>query len=80
MFPYNPIELAWSNLKRKVRKQNKDFKPEAVRRVIYEVSKSITVELWSSFCAHVEKEAARIPRSCPKVKPVIVANKVEEST
>ena len=45
---YNQTELAWSNLKRKVRKQSKGFKSEAVQRVIYEVSESITVNLRQS--------------------------------
>ena len=71
---YNPIELAWSNLKRKVRAHNKDFKSEAVRKIIYESAESITVELWNKFCAHVmkEEEQSKLPSSCPRIEPLVI--------
>ena len=50
----NPIELAWAQLKRAVRRMNTEpTNPTSVIKHIHEAVKNVTQENWSNFVRHV---------------------------
>ncbi|CAI6358893.1 unnamed protein product [Macrosiphum euphorbiae] len=51
----NPIELAWSSVKRYVKSNNTTFKLPDVRQLLTEGVNSCTPEMWKNFVQHVIK-------------------------
>lgn len=52
---YNPIELIWAQVKRKVADNNKTFKIEDVERLTSEAIDSVTPADWEKCVKHCEK-------------------------
>lgn len=52
----NPIELAWSSVKRYVRIHNTTFKLKDVQELLKRGVEQVTPEMWSNFVGHVMKE------------------------
>ena len=52
----NPIELAWSKVKRYLKEHNQSFKLADLEKLVPAAFQSVTPEMWKSYCKHVEKE------------------------
>ncbi|CAI6373406.1 unnamed protein product [Macrosiphum euphorbiae] len=52
----NPIELAWSSVKRYVRTHNTTFKLKDVKELLKRGVELVTPEMWTNFVGHVIKE------------------------
>ena len=48
----NPIELAWSQVKRHVARHNKAYNLTEVYRLTYDGFKQVTTDMWRQFCRH----------------------------
>jgi len=52
----NPIESAWSVVKEHVKTNNKTFKLNDIRKLIYDGIKQVTPEMWSNYMLYTLKE------------------------
>ncbi|XP_062511240.1 uncharacterized protein LOC134187137 [Corticium candelabrum] len=52
----NPIELAWSKVKRYLKEHNQTFKLADLEELVSAAFQSVTPEMWRSYCKHVEKK------------------------
>ncbi|XP_060846347.1 uncharacterized protein LOC132926013 [Rhopalosiphum padi] len=52
----NPIELAWSVVKRHVKSNNKTFKLPDVKNLLVEGVAKVDAEMWKNFISHTIKE------------------------
>lgn len=52
---FNPIELAWSVVKRHCRTQNKSFTLKEIEDLVPNGFEQVTPAMWSNFCDHVKK-------------------------
>jgi hypothetical protein len=52
---YNPIQLIWAQIKRKVAERNKTIKTADVKWLLDEAIGSVTVEDWNKCVQHAEK-------------------------
>ncbi|XP_064644702.1 uncharacterized protein LOC135498375 [Lineus longissimus] len=56
----NPIEQVWSQIKRYVSGLNTTFKIQDVEKLTNEAITHVTPEQWKNYCAHAEKEEAKM--------------------
>ena len=52
---FNPIELAWSVVKRHCRTQHKSFTLKEIEDLVPNGFEQVTPAMWSNFCDHVKK-------------------------
>ncbi|XP_065831984.1 uncharacterized protein [Oscarella lobularis] len=55
----NPIELAWSQVKGFLRKNNTTFKLKDLEELVPQAFEAVTQTMWEAFCGHAEKEERR---------------------